>query len=86
MTLRITVRDADSGNKIEMDLELENTVEETIESAASYWEKDAGAYVLRFGKKLLRGQMTVEEIKLDDGAYLELIPDPEGGSKCLAFL
>ena len=80
MTVRITVRDADSGNKIEMDLELENTVEETIESAASYWEKDAGAYVLRFGKKVLRGQLTVEDIELDEGAFLELIPDPEGGA------
>ena len=81
MTVRITVRDADSGNKIKMDLELENTVEETIESAASYWEKDAGAYVLRFGKKLLRGRMTVEDIELTEGAFLELIPDPEGGSE-----
>jgi hypothetical protein len=80
MSIRITVRDADSGNKIDMDLEPENTVEETIESAASYWEKDAGAYVLRFGKKLLRGQMTVEDIDFSEGAFFELIPDPEGGS------
>ena len=29
---------------------------EIIEGAAGYWEKDAGAYVLRRGKKLLRGQ------------------------------
>jgi hypothetical protein len=79
VTIRITVRDADSGNKIDMDLEPENTVEETIESAASYWEKDAGAYVLRLGKRLLRGQMTVEDMELTEGAFLELIPDPEGG-------
>jgi hypothetical protein len=80
MSIRITVRDADSGNKIDMDLEPENTVEETIESAASYWEKDAGAYVLRFGKKVLRGRLTVEDAEVGEGALLELIPDPEGGA------
>ena len=79
MSVRITVRDADSGNKVEMDLEFENTVEETIESAASYWEKDAGAYVLRYGKKVLRGQQTIEDAEIHEGDLLELIPDPEGG-------
>ena len=79
MTVRITVRDADTGNKVEMDLDPENTVEETIESAASYWEKDAGAYVLRYGKKVLRGQMTIGETEINEGELLELIPDPEGG-------
>ena len=79
MTIRITIRDADTGSKVEMDLEDDNTVEETIESAASYWEKEAGAYVLRYGKKVLRGQTTIGMSGIRDGDLLELIPDPEGG-------
>ena len=77
--IRVTVRDADTGNKVEMDLEPENTIEETIESAASYWEKDAGAYVIRYGKKVLRGQVTIGASDIRDGDLMELIPDPEGG-------
>lgn len=79
MTIRVTVRDADTGSKVEMDLEGDNTIEETIESAASYWEKEAGAYVLRCGKKVLRGQTTIQAAGVRDGDVLELIPDPEGG-------
>jgi len=81
MTIRITIRDADTGSKVEMDLEDDNTVEETIESAASYWEKEAGAYVLRYGKKVLRGQTTIGMSGIRDGDLLELIPDPEGGCR-----
>ncbi len=79
MAVRVTVRDADTGSKVEMDLEHDNTIEETIESAASYWEKEAGAYVLRCGKKVLRGQTTIEAAGVREGDVLELIPDPEGG-------
>lgn len=79
MTVRITIRDADTGSKIEMDLEPDNTVEDAIESATSYWDKDAGAYVLRFGKQVLRGRMSVTELNIRKGDMLELIPDPEGG-------
>ena len=79
MAVRVTVRDADTGSKVEMDLEHDNTIEETIESAASYWEKEAGAYVLRCGKKVLRGQTTIESSGIREGDVLELIPDPEGG-------
>ena len=79
MTVRITVRDADTGNRIEMDLEPENTMEDAIDSAATYWNKNPGAYVLRFGKKVLRGQLRVTEATLKAGDMLEMIPDPEGG-------
>ncbi len=79
MAVRVTVRDADTGSKVEMDLEHDNTIEETIESAASYWEKEAGAYVLRCGKKVLRGQTTIDAAGVREGDVLELIPDPEGG-------
>lgn len=79
VTMRVTIKDADTGSRIEMDVEYDTTVEETIESAASYWEKEAGAYVLRCGKRVLRGQVTLAESGIRDGDVLELIPDPEGG-------
>jgi hypothetical protein len=64
-----------------MELEPENLVEEIIQGAAGYWEKDAGAYVLRRGKKLLRGQQSVLEAAIANNDELELIPDPEGGAR-----
>ncbi len=80
MPIRVKVRNAESGSTVDMELEQENTVEEIIEGSAGYWEKDPGAYVLRRGKKLLRGQQTVAEASIQNNDELELIPDPEGGS------
>ncbi|MDH7509106.1 MAG: hypothetical protein QHH00_06885 [Methanomassiliicoccales archaeon] len=79
MPLRVKVRNAESGATVEMELEGENTIDDIIEGAAGYWEKDAGAYVLRRGKRLLRGQQTVAEAGILNNDELELIPDPEGG-------
>ena len=77
--MEISVKDAETGNKINMNVVGENTVEEIIEQAADYWKKDPGAYVLRYGKKVLRGAMTIVESKVQNQDVLELIPDPEGG-------
>ncbi len=79
MTVRIKVKNAETGATVEMELEVENTVDEVIESAATFWSKDMGAYVLRKGKKVLRGGGSLNDsgIRADD--VLELIPDPEGG-------
>jgi hypothetical protein len=79
MSVRVRVRNAETGSTVDMELEGENTIQEIIEGAAGYWEKDAGAYVLRKGKKLLRGQQTVMESGISNSDDLELIPDPEGG-------
>ena len=79
MPTRIKIKNAESGASVDMDLEKDNTMEELIESAASYWEKPPGAYVLRRGKQLLRGQASVIDSGVRDGDVLELIPDPEGG-------
>ena len=79
MSVRVKVRNAETGSTVDMELEEENTVQEIIEGAAGYWEKDAGAYVLRKGKKLLRGQQTVLVAGISNSDDLELIPDPEGG-------
>ncbi len=79
MTIRTTIKDVDTGNAVDMDLESDNSVEEIIESAASFWTKDPGAYVLKWGRKLLRGNLMVSKAGIRDGDILELIPDPEGG-------
>jgi len=77
--MRIKVKNAETGATVEMELEPENTIDEIIESAATFWNKDMGAYVLRKGKKVLRGGNTISEASLRADDVLELIPDPEGG-------
>lgn len=79
-TIKVYVRDAESGNRIEMDVKNSNTVEDVIVSAASYWSKDPGAYVLRQGKRILTGEAVVGSLGLIDEDVLELMPDPEGGA------
>jgi hypothetical protein len=77
--MRIKVKNAETGATVEMELEPENTIDEIIESAAAFWNKDMGAYVLRKGKKVLRGGSTIGEASLRADDVIELIPDPEGG-------
>lgn len=77
--MRVKVKNAETGATVEMELELENTIDEIIESAATFWSKDIGAYVLRKGKKVLRGGHTIDEAGLRADDVIELIPDPEGG-------
>jgi hypothetical protein len=79
LPVRIKVKNAETGASVEMELEMENTVDEVIESAATFWSKDMGAYVLRKGKKVLRGGSSLQEIGVRADDVLELIPDPEGG-------
>jgi len=75
------VRNAETGATVDMELEMENTVEEIIEGVSAYWEKDPGAYVIRRGRRLLRGQQKVQELDVQPNEELELIPDPEGGNR-----
>jgi hypothetical protein len=79
LAVRIKVKNAETGATVEMELESENTVDEVIESAATFWSKDMGAYVLRKGKKVLRGGSTLGDAGIRGEDVLELIPDPEGG-------
>lgn len=79
MVVRIKVKNAETGATVEMELEQENTVDEVIESAATFWSKDMGAYVLRKGKKVLRGGASLNDAGVRAEDVLELIPDPEGG-------
>lgn len=79
LAVRIKVKNAETGATVEMELEHENTVDEVIESAATFWSKDMGAYVLRKGKKVLRGGTSLKDAGIRAEDVLELIPDPEGG-------
>ncbi len=80
MALRLTVKDAETGNRIEMELQAENTVDEAIESACSYWSKRQGAFVLKQGSTILRGGATLQGSHIGEHTMLELIPDPQGGA------
>lgn len=79
MTVRITVVNTLNNSSIRMELEPYESVEDIVDTAAEYWDKDAGAYVLRKGSKLLNRGQTVDEINLSEDDVIELIPDPEGG-------
>ena len=79
MSVRIKVKNAETGAAVDMELEVENTIDEVIESAATFWNKDMGAYVLRKGKKVLRGGSSLKDSGVRAEDVLELIPDPEGG-------
>jgi hypothetical protein len=79
MTVRITVVNTLNNSSIRMELESYESVTDIVDSAAEYWGRDAGAYVLRKGSKLLNKDQTAEEINLADDDIIEMIPDPEGG-------
>ncbi len=79
MTIVIEVRNVASGAVLKMELDPADKIYDIIESAAEYWNKDAGAYVLKKGKKLLHGLETVAEANLVTNDVVEMIPDPEGG-------
>jgi len=80
MGIKVTVKNAVSNSSIMIELEPNEKVINIIEGAAEFWKKDPGAYVIKKGKVLLRGNMTVLEANLMNDDVLELIPDPEGGA------
>jgi hypothetical protein len=80
MTVKITVINTLNNSSIRMELEPYESVEDIIDTAAEFWGKDAGAYVLRKGSKLLSKGQSIEAINLRDDDIIEMIPDPEGGN------
>jgi hypothetical protein len=62
-----------------MSFEPDKTIEDLIISAADYWSKRSGAYILKYRKKVLAGKVVLSELKLGTRSVLELLPDPEGG-------
>ncbi|MDR0522924.1 MAG: hypothetical protein LBG62_00655 [Candidatus Methanoplasma sp.] len=79
MTVRVTIVNTLSRSSIRMELEPYDSVDDIVDTAAEYWARDAGAYVLRKGSRLLTRGQRIEELNLSDGDAIELIPDPEGG-------
>jgi len=79
MGVRVIIKNSERGTNVAMDLEPTNSVQEIIDSIAMYWEKDAGAYVIRKGKKLLKGEQLIGDLAFAENDEIELIPDPEGG-------
>lgn len=81
MAVKITVKNLTNGSTIRVDVEQSDTVSDIIDSAAEFWKLKEGAYVLKRGKKMLRGSERVSDIGIVNEDVLELIPDPEGGCR-----
>jgi hypothetical protein len=79
MTIKLKVKDGASGRMIEMEFKSEITIGDIIIDAADYLDKDSGAYLLKFKKKILTGNMTLADSGITSGSVLELLLDPEGG-------
>ncbi len=79
MVIKLTVKNVADGSTIRMEVEPKDKVSDIIDSAAEYWRKESGAYVLKKGKTLLRGEDSILEANLIGDDVLEMIPDPEGG-------
>ena len=79
MAVEILVKNVANNDSVRMRVESNEKVSDIIDSAAEYWKKDAGAYVLKKGKTLLCGSDTAVEINLMNDDILEMMPDPEGG-------
>lgn len=79
MSIVITIKNVANGSTMKMEVDKDETVSDIICSAAEYWNKDPGAYVLKKGKMLLRSSLTVVDAQLVNGDMIEMIPDPEGG-------
>lgn len=64
-----------------MDLDVEpwNTIDELVESVATFWDKDLAAYCLRWGTYLLRGETPISNLQVTEGTIFEFLQDPEGG-------
>lgn len=79
MTKTISIRDIDTGIVIELSLKSESKIEDIIISAADYWNKNSGAYIIKCNDKILPGEMTIADANFKSDTILELLPDPEGG-------
>ena len=81
MAIAITVKNVYNGSTVRMEVEKDETMSDIIQSAAEYWRKEASAYILKKGKTLLRSSMTVADAGIIADDVLEMVPDPEGGSR-----
>jgi hypothetical protein len=54
-------------------------VEDVLISSADYLDKKPGMYLIKFGKKILPGDITLAEAGIRSGSLLELLPDQMDG-------
>jgi hypothetical protein len=80
MTLKINIVDRDTCNRLEIAADPESSIEELVICAADYWNKKPGAYILKYGHRILMGEMTIISAGLESNATLEFSPDPDGDS------
>ena len=78
MTLKIKIVDRDTCEKLEIKVDPESSIEDIVVCAADYWNKKPGAYILKHGKRILMGEMTVISAGLESNVILELSSDPDG--------
>ena len=79
MSRTIKIKDSETGTVIEMDFDPESKIEEIIISAADYWNKKPGAYLIKLDNTILPGSKTISDAGFGPDDELELLPDPEGG-------
>ncbi|MGE4275141.1 MAG: ubiquitin-like domain-containing protein [Candidatus Methanomethylophilaceae archaeon] len=79
MGIRLKVKNAEMGKELTLELSPDETIEDVINSAAEFWNKDSGAYIIRRGKQILKGGMKISDLGILNDDVVELIPDPEGG-------
>ena len=77
--MRIKVRNSSTGSSAELDMDGQSTIDDIIDNCTAFWSLDGGPYVVTANRTILRGQMSLSELSLEKGTFLELIPDPEGG-------
>ena len=79
MALLVHLKDIVLGKSIEMSLKPDTTIEDVLVNSADYLGKQPGVYMIKYGNKILPGDITVAEAGIKSGSELELLPDPEGG-------
>ena len=79
MSYVICVKDKVLGKSIEMSVEPDTKVEDILVNSADYLGKRPGVYMIKFGSKILPGDMTVSEAGVKRCDLLEILPDPQGG-------
>ena len=73
------MRDIESGATVDMNIDGSESIEGVILKLIDYWNKGHRPFILKEGRRVLRGEMKFNDSGLENGAFLELLPDPEGG-------
>lgn len=78
-TIKIEVRNTQTGNSALMEVDSKTRMQEILDSAVEFWSLSQEAYLMKCGKRLLSASKTVSDYGLTEGETIDLLPDPEGG-------